>query len=127
MARRLPHGSRLLVLLASLALALVAGCASSGSTPSSSDLGPDPAAVAPPSASVYAQGIVRPSGDMKAGVLAAARKVSRVQDPGAALRRALDRLTRSDHVVFSRDVEPWLGPRVGGFLLMPSGGSRRPD
>ncbi|HXE44894.1 MAG TPA: DUF3352 domain-containing protein [Conexibacter sp.] len=124
MSRRLPHGSRLLALLASLALLLVAGCGSGTKAPSSSAPGPDPATVAPASAAAYAQAIVRPGGDMKAGVLAAARKVSRVQDPGAALRRLLDRSSRADHVRFSRDVEPWLGQRVGAFLLLSSG---RPD
>jgi len=125
MARRLPHGSRLVALLASLALLLLAGCGSSGSATSGSP-GPDPATVAPASASVYVQAIVRPSGDMKAGVLAAARKVARIADPGAALRRALDS-DRSGGVVFSRDVEPWLGRRVGVFVLLDAARLRHPD
>jgi len=126
MARRLPLGSPLLALLASLVLLAAAGCGSSTSTSSSSDLGPDPATVAPANASIYAQAIVRPSGDMKADVLAAARKVSRLQDPGAMLRRLLDRSGRADSFRFSRDIEPWLGQRVGGFLLLNESGGR-PD
>ena len=122
MLRRLPHGLALFALLATLA---AAGCGGSGTT--STGAGPDPATVAPAGAALYGQATVRPSGDMKAGVLAAARKVLRVQDPGAALSRLLDKTGRSDHVDFSRDVEPWLGQRIGAFLLMPAAGSGKPD
>lgn len=125
MFRRPPHGARLLALVALLIALVAAGCGS-GDTASSSSTGPDPATVAPPSAAVYGQAVVRPSGDMKAGVLAAARKVLRVEDPGAELHRLLDRLGESGRTSYSRDVEPWLGQRIGAFLLMPSGGSGDP-
>jgi len=124
MLRRRPHGSRPVVLLALLAALVASGCGGSGTT--STGAGPDPATVAPAGAALYGQATVRPSGDMKAGVLAAARKVLLVQDPGAALSRLLDS-GPSGGVRFSRDVEPWLGQRVGAFLLMPPAGSRRPD
>ncbi|MFL5816790.1 MAG: hypothetical protein ACJ76L_04225, partial [Conexibacter sp.] len=74
MFRRLPHGAALLALIALLIALVAAGCGGSDSTSSSSD-GPDPATVAPADAAVYGQAVVRPSGDMKAGVVAAARKV----------------------------------------------------
>lgn len=119
MFRRLPHGARLLALVALLIALVATGCGGSDST-SSSGNGPDPATVAPAGAALYGQAIVRPSGDMKAGVLAAARKVLLVQDPGAQLRRLLDRLGAQGRTSWSRDIEPWLGQRVGGFLLMPS-------
>ena len=65
---------------------------------------------------------------MKDGVLAAARKVSLIDDPAAELRRALDEGSDGDeNIDFTRDVEPWLGERVGGFLLMPAGGASDPD
>lgn len=124
MPRRRPHGSRLVALLALAAALVAAGCGGSGSTPTST--GPDPAAVTPAGAALYGQATVRPTGDTKAGVLAAARKVLRVQDPGAALSRLLDG-SPSGGVRFSRDVEPWLGQRVGAFLLMPAAGSHSPD
>jgi len=128
MAGRLPHGFRAFALVFVLLAALVAaGCGSSGSTSGSTGLGPDPATLAPAGAALYGQVVVRPSGDMKAGVEAAMRKVLRTQDPGAALRRLLDKVFRSDHVVFSRDVEPWLGKRGGGFLLMPAATGGKPD
>lgn len=126
MSRRIPHGAQLLALVALLIALVAAGCGSSDST-SSSTSGPDPATVAPADVPLYGQAIVRPSGDMKAGVLAAARKVLHVQDPGAQLRRLLDRLGAQGSTSYSRDIEPWLGQRIGGFLLMPSGGSGSPD
>ena len=126
MSRRLPHGARLLALVALLFALVAAGCGGSDTTSSSSN-GPDPATVAPADAALYAQAIVRPSGDMKTSVLAAARKVLHVQDPGAQLRRLLDRLGSQGSTSYSRDIEPWLGQRIGGFLLMPSGGSGSPD
>lgn len=125
MFRRSPHGAVLLALVALLIALIVAGCGGSDSTSASSD-GPDPATVAPADAAAYGQAIVRPEGDMKAGVVAAARKVLLVDDPGAELTRLLDESATGD-TVFSRDVEPWLGQTVGGFLLMPSDRSTDPD
>lgn len=126
MSRRLPHGARLLALVALLVSLVAAGCGGGGTT-SSSTAGPDPATVAPADAALYGQAIVRPSGDMKDGVLAAARKALGVEDPGAELRRLLDGRDDAGGTNFSRDVEPWLGQRVGGFLLMPSDGAGDPD
>lgn len=125
-ARRFPCGARIVAAFALLlaALLLIAGCG--GSSSSASRAGPDPASVAPAHAALYAEATIRPSGDLKAGVLAAARKVLRVQDPGAALRRLLDR-DASGGIRFSRDIEPWLGPRVGAFMLTPATGAREPD
>ncbi len=122
--RRLPHGPALLALLALLA-ALLAGCGGGGDT-SSGGAGPDPASVAPADAALYGQVVVRPSGAMKAGVEAAARKVLRVEHPGAELVRLLDASGTTGDASFSRDVEPWLGRRAGGFLLIPPGGAQ-PD
>lgn len=128
MAGRLPHGFRIFALLATLFAALVAaGCGSTGGGSGSPGLGPDPATLAPAGAALYGQVVVRPSGGMKDGVEAAMRKVLRVQDPGAALSRLLDRTSRGSGVVYSRDVAPWLGKRIGGFLLMPPPGAHKPD
>lgn len=125
-ARRLPHGSRVLVLIALLATLVAAGCGG-GDTPTASSGGPDPATVSPADAALYGQATVRPNGDMKAGVLAAARKVLHVQDPSAALSRLLDDSGETGGTSFARDIGPWLGERVGGFLLLPSGGASDPD
>ncbi|HEX7292763.1 MAG TPA: DUF3352 domain-containing protein [Conexibacter sp.] len=125
--RRLPRGARIaapLVLL--LTLLLVApGCGGEDSS-SSNAAGPDPATVAPASAALYGEAVVRPSGEQKDEVVAAACKVFRVEDPGAELARAFD-ATQTSGVRYARDVEPWLGQRIGGFLTLPRSGSGDPD
>jgi len=126
--RRFPHGVRVAAPLALLLtlLLLLAGCGEGDSSPTSTK-GPDPAALAPASTALYGEAVVRPEGEQKEGALAAARKVFRVQDPGAELRRLLDKGSEPGETVFSRDIEPWLGDRVGGFLLMSSGLAEDPD
>src|SRR5215207_7476473 len=92
MPRRLPLGSHLLALLTLLAVLVVAGCGSSSEeTATSAGGGPDPATLAPADALLYGEVVVRPEGDLRDDVAAAARKVSRLQDPSAALVRLLDR------------------------------------
>lgn len=123
----LPRGLRAAAptaLLLTLLLLLLAGCG--GGDDTSAAIGPDPATVAPANAALYGEVVVRPSGAMKDDLLAAMRKVLRVEDPAAELRRALDDGSPGT-LDFSRDVEPWLGERVGGFLLMPADGAEDPD
>jgi hypothetical protein len=120
--RRLPLG---LCALAFVALVL-AGCGGSGAGGNPAARGPDPATLAPADAAGYAEVVVRPEGASASGALAAARKVSRVQDPGAALVRLIDKAGRRGES-YTRDVEPWLGSRVGGFLTIPAGGKGDPD
>ncbi|HKG03723.1 MAG TPA: DUF3352 domain-containing protein [Conexibacter sp.] len=124
MSRRLPHGAGLLALIVLLIALAVAGCGGSDSASSSSD-GLDPATVVPADAAVYVQATVRPSGDMQAGVLAAARKVLRVDDPGAELHRLIDEALADTDLAgtpsFERDIDPWLGDRVGVFVLPDRG------
>lgn len=130
-ARRLPHGSRTLALVALLGLLVLAGCGG-GESESASNGGPDPATVAPSEAAVYGEVLVRPSGDVQAGVVAAARKVLRVDDPGVELRRLIDEALADSGVgsstqTYAKDIEPWLGDRLGVFLLLPTGGASEPD
>src|SRR3954452_2100279 len=120
MLRRLLHGTRLAALSLLPVVALAAAGCGSGSVASSS-AGPDPATAVPARAAVYAQAIVRPSGDLQASAVAAARKVLGVADPGAELHRLIDeRLAGTDvdgTPSYARDVEPWLGDRVAVFVL----------
>ena len=124
--RRLPHGARVAALIALLAtlVLLVAGCGGDESE-SSATTGPDPAAVVPADAAVYAQAILRPSDEMEDGVVAAARKVLRVQDPGAELERLIDETLAHSSLpgspTYARDIEPWLGDRAAVFVLPDRG------
>src|SRR5829696_2039661 len=121
MRRRLPLGSRLLALLALLAALVAAGCGSSDQTTASIGSGPDPATLAPVDAILYGELVVRPEGDMRDDAAAAVRKVGVVDDPGAALRRLVDLvLAESDDedFTYADNVEPWLGQRAGGFLVL---------
>lgn len=120
--RRSPIGLGMLALVALLALVL-AGCGGSeNSTDGATAAGPDPASVAPQSAVAYAEALVRPGDDVKAGLLAAAGKVLRVQDPGAELQRLIEKSDEPGES-FARDIEPWLGDRIGVFVLISPPGS----
>jgi hypothetical protein len=126
--RRLPHGVRIAAPLALLIalLLLVAGCGGESSSSPTNANGPNPATLAPAGAIGYAEALVRPDGDVRDGAVAAARKVLRVQDPGAELRKLVDRLlqedTRLPDASYARDIEPWLGDRVGISVQMPAHG-----
>jgi hypothetical protein len=108
-ARRLPLGLRLAALLA------CAGCGGSGSSSTSAPAGPDPASLAPADAAFYAEGLVRPTGDMREGALAAIGKVLNVEDASAEIHRLVRSADDADEN-FDRDVEPWLGQRIGLFV-----------
>ncbi len=79
-----------------------------------------PATLAPSDAIGYAEVLVRPDGDVAEGIETAARRMLRVEDAGRELRTALDEQVgdSGDRGVFSRDVDPFLGDTVGGFLLI---------
>jgi hypothetical protein len=126
LARRLPHGTRVIALLALLAtlIVLLVGCGG-GDSASPSATGPNPATVVPADAAVYVQAILHPSGELRDGVTAAARKVLRVQDPGAELERLIDKGLADSSVpgppTYARDIEPWLGDRAALFALPDRG------
>ena len=77
-----------LVVLALLIALLAAGCGSSSGGSGGAD---DPAALVPASAPLYAEAIVRPQGQVRAGAEAALRKILRTNDPGAAITKALEK------------------------------------
>lgn len=123
-ARRLPHGSKLAALLALLA-ALALGACGGEDAATTSDDGPDPATLAPADAFLYAEIVVRPTGEVEQGARAALRKVLRIEDPGAEIVRLLDRgfADEGDDITYADDLEPWLGERGGGWMRFPAGGS----
>ena len=124
--RRLPL--RLLMLVALLVASALAGCggSSGGRAPSAS--GPDPASVTPANAAVYGEALVRPSGDVASGAVAAARKALRVQDPVAELRKLVDKAIASsgNDEAFAKNYEPWLGNRIGVAVMLPSDSASDP-
>src|SRR3954447_7911480 len=107
-----PRSPRPLVaLLAGLVLTAgaVAGCASS----SSGRAGADPAGLVPSSAPLYAEAVLGGDTREQADAQAALAKILRTADPRGELVQAFDR----GHVNFTRDIEPWLGDRVGAATL----------
>jgi Protein of unknown function (DUF3352) len=99
---------RPLLLICFVAL-LLAGCGSG----SGGDAGADPATAVPADAPIYVEVVARPEGDLREDALAAAGKVLRTDDPSRTLTELLDRALGFD---FERDVEPWLGERVGFWM-----------
>src|SRR4051794_3213489 len=101
----------LLALVAGLVLAAgaVAGCASS----SSGGGGSDPASLVPASAPLYAEAVLGGDSQEQADAQTALAKILRTADPRGELVKAFDH----GDVNFSRDVEPWLGDRVGAAAL----------
>jgi hypothetical protein len=117
---RMPQsiGRRLLALVTlGLAALLIAACGGSSGSRGSADA--DPASIVPRNAAIYGDAVVRPEGDLGAGVKTAIRRVARIDDPGPRLIEALDRSLRPD--TYERDVEPWLGRRAGVFVLATPG------
>jgi uncharacterized protein DUF3352 len=98
---------------AAMALAAAAtGCgSSSGSAPS-----PGPASAVPANAALYADAIVHPQGDVKSALQSSLSKLLGTDDPGGFIVSRLDRALRSEHLTYSRDVEPWLGERAGIYF-----------
>jgi hypothetical protein len=73
----------------------------------------DPATLVPADASMYAEVVVRPDGSQREEALEAAGKVLRTDDPEAEIRRLLQRPFAQVEFDYDRDVEPWLGERMG--------------
>lgn len=108
----------LVALLTGLALTLAACGGDDESSTDVGDLGPDPATMAPADAPVYAEAVLRPSGTMLDDFNSAFGKLLGSDDPSAMIRDALEgELASSDSgFTYSEDIEPWLGPRAGGFI-----------
>lgn len=108
----MPRHRRALALALPLIALGAAGCGSSSTHPA-----PDPAAVVPASAPLYASAIVRPQGSLKSNALADARALTNESEPFGALLGVLDvggSGTGAHHT--SAEVESWLGERAGLFI-----------
>jgi hypothetical protein len=116
------HAKRTIALfvLALTTAAVAFGAAGCGSSPSGTST--DPANAVPASAAVYAGAIVRPEGSLQKAARASGRALTHQADPYLRLLGALQ--TPGAPVPnFKRDVEPWLGPHAGVFLLGSGSGS----
>jgi hypothetical protein len=105
-----PLTALLAALLAALAVALGA-CGGSGG--SGADAGADPAKLAPATSGLYAEITVRPEGDQKANAEAVLGKILGTSDPSEKLIGLFDKSAADHGVTFKRDVDPWLGNRLG--------------
>jgi Protein of unknown function (DUF3352) len=111
-----------LVLPALLATAaLAAGCGSGGSGSANDG---DPASVVPASAPAYAEVTVRPEGSQAAAAPALLGRILGTSDPAGAVAGLFDDAAHEYGITFDRDVEPWLGDRVGAALTAPG---KQPD
>lgn len=99
-----------LVLLV-LTVALLTGCGGSSSAGGGSD-DADPAQAMPAGTLVYIEGVVRPDGDQKD---AASALLAKFLPSGTTLESLLDKNLQEDEPgkTYAKDIEPWLGERVG--------------
>jgi hypothetical protein len=103
--------------VSALAIAPLAGCGSGGAGAG----GSDPASLAPLTSVMYAEVTVQPEEGQRESFRAVAKKITGSSDVSGELERAVAKITDGD-VDFRRDVEPWLGDRVGAALTaMPEG------
>jgi hypothetical protein len=111
---------RAALLLALSALVLFLAACGGSDSEDSADLGPDPASMTPGDAPVYIEAVVKPSGSMSDDFNSAVSKLTGMDDPGGAIRSALDDELSSDPssqgITYSEDIEPWLGPRAAFFV-----------
>ncbi len=92
-----------------MALAALTGCGSSGSGAT------DPATVVPASAPLYASFAIKPSGGSKGDAEVAAKKLTHLAEPYAALTQAL-LSNEGTQVQFKHDIEPWVGNDAAVFI-----------
>jgi hypothetical protein len=117
----------LTALVAATAVALpVAGCGS-GAPASGGDAGADPAAFLPASASVYVEAQVQPEGDLAANAKAVAGKILRTNDPGGRIVQLLDQGLKAKGADYAKDIQPWLGKRIGLAVTGTGSGGAKPD
>jgi hypothetical protein len=109
--RRRQSRRRLLAVLAALVTAAiaVAGCAGS----SGAGTGTDPASLVPASAPVYVEAVLAGNGREQQEAQAALQKILGTANPQGQIAALFDQ----SGVQFARDVEPWLGDRVGAATL----------
>ena len=106
----------LLVACAAAPAALIAGC--SGGRGGDRDVDVGPATAVPPSAALYIDGTVKPTGQTKTDANAALGKVLNTPDPGGKIVSLIEGQAKADGHPFNyqQDVAPWLGEQAGIFF-----------
>lgn len=100
--------ARAVALVLVLAGAVPAACGSSSGSPSPLD----PAQIAPANSAAYIELTVRPQGSQRDGVEKALTSLLG-HSPDAGIQRLVNRSLSSDGLNYQRDIQPWLGQRVG--------------
>jgi hypothetical protein len=90
---------------------MVAGCGSSAPS------GGDPGSLVPASAPFYVAADVRPGGSLKSSLDSFSQKLLHVSDPGARIQALIAPALRRQGLDYKRDIQPWLGSRVGVFVI----------
>jgi uncharacterized protein DUF3352 len=107
-----------ILLLAALAALAVAGCGGGGG---GSD--EDPASVAPAKTPFYIEATIQPEAELSENVDALAQKIAGIDDVGELIVEELRKSGDPDSPVdFEKDVEPWLGEKLGLFFDSYAGG-----
>ena len=106
----------LLVACAAAPAALIAGCSGGRGGDSDADVGP--ATAVPPSAALYIDGTVKPTGQTQTDAKAALGKVLNTPDPGGKIVSLIEGQAKADGHPFNyqQDVAPWLGEQAGIFF-----------
>ncbi|MDX6608711.1 MAG: hypothetical protein QOF85_636 [Solirubrobacterales bacterium] len=102
-----------IAVLALIAAIVVAGCGGGGSSSGSSSS--TLAALASPGSLVFAEGELKPTGELKSNVDAVAKRLAGVNSLGEFVISELESSARQEGEPFdyAREVEPWLGKRGG--------------
>lgn len=106
----------LLVACAAAPAALITGC--SGGRGGDNDVDVGPATAVPPSAALYIDCTVKPTGQTQTDAKAALGKVLNTPDPGGKIVSLIEGQAKADGHPFNykQDVAPWLGEQAGIFF-----------
>ncbi len=96
-------------------VALALGFAACGSDESGSGGDADPASLVPAAVPLYVEATIRPEGEQRDDVLAAAGKIMRTDDPAGRIRELVDESFEDDNLSWERDFAPWIGERAGAW------------
>ncbi|HYI19778.1 MAG TPA: DUF3352 domain-containing protein, partial [Solirubrobacteraceae bacterium] len=94
---------------------LTLGLAACGSDESASGGDSDPASLVPAAVPLYLEATIRPEGEQRDELLAAAGKIMRTDDPAGRIRELIDESWQDENLSWERDFAPWVGERAGAW------------